>query len=525
MEKNITYQHHLLKFLLFFVLQSAVLPATAQSPNFLSGNKTGNIFQSGSLIALGTGNAEVTSPMQEHRTGVFNTLRFYYGDTILSLPGSMPATVTASRVLGLGGLIGSGADAYIQFRTQGNSTISSGVTTYFKIGIPPSITGLSASVGGLLGLSDVYEIAGRGYSGAGNYVLGGSYNENAGTASGLTSGTATRMLIDKDGTWYISVTPDAAYNSVRLNVAFSSSIDLVSLSRDMDVTVYNAFYYSAPPGVDCGTPLFATPGETQGVNLDLGSATQLLALDSAVSDPQNAIDEDTSTYSRITAGALGIASSVSQSFIFHGAGTATDVVKIRLSLPLSALTAGLLSNLNVRAYNGTSQVGPAQSVYSLLSADVLGLLGDNTPFYINVQPGGQFDRISISLDNLASIGSNILGGGVRVYELQRITNAPVISVQPANDTVCAGTAASFSVNVTGDSLSYYWQYHNGNNWLPAGTTNPLYIYNPEHNMNGRRYRLIITGGYCPSARTSYTTDEATLIVHPLPVTPPVTIGQ
>lgn len=496
----------------------------AQTASFLTGNKTGNLYQTGTLIGLGNGNATVTSPMVSHTTGIFNTHRFYYGDTILNTANSNPTTLTSSRVLGLLGAIGSGADAYIQFRTPGNSTLSSGITTYFKIGSAPVITGLSASVGGLLGLSNVYDISGRGYSGAGNYVLGASYNENAGSAVGTTNGTVTQLLLDKNNVWYAAVTPDAAYNSVRLNVALSNTISLLNVTRDLDVDVYSAFYYPAPSGTDCGTPLFTSPGEVQGVSLNLGSTTQLLALDSAIMNPEYAIDDDTNTYSRITSGVLGIATHVSQTVFFYGSGTTGDVVKIKMSMPLSALTAAVLSNLTVTAYNGTTQVGSSQSLTSLLSVDLLGALGDYTPFYVNVTPGGQFDRVRISLGNLVNIGSNILGGGIRIYHLQRVTNAPVITIQPLADTVCEGATASFNITASGTNLSYLWQYESNGSWVSAGTTNPLYIYNTTNAMDGRVFKVNVTGGACPLSQATYTSDEAELKVNALPSNPPVHIG-
>lgn len=503
--------------LMVVILFSVSNKVSAQTANYLTGNKTGDIYNT----LLGSGNTGLSSPMQSHNSGFpVSTLQFYYGDTILSLPTSNPTTVTAERTLA--GL--SGGDAYIQFRNASNTTISSGLTTYFRIGSAPTISGLSVPVGGLLGLSNVYDITGRGYTGASNYSLSGSGSENAGSAAGSTGGTLTEFLIDEDGVWYIGVTPDASYNSVRLNVAFASGLNLLSLDRELDVTVYSAFYYPAPTGTDCGIPIFTTPGETEGVNLNLGSTTSLLAIDSAIKNPQYAIDSDTTTYSRITSGALGIATSVSQTILFNGDGNSSDVVTARLSLPLSALTVGVLSNLTLTAYNDTTQVGTSKSLSDLLSVDLLGLLGDNTPFYVNITPGGQFDRVKISLNNLASIGANILGGGARIYDIKRVTNAPVISGQPTGDTVCAGAPAMFSVTATGDSLSYQWQYFDSPNWINTSTTNSLTINNTPESIDGRKYRVEITGGACPSSQASITSDEATLKVNSLPDTPPIHLG-
>lgn len=500
-------------------------PCQGQTINYLSANKTGNILQTGSLLSLGTGNAGLTSPMNEHRTGILNTLRFYYGSNVLNTTSSSPTTITASRRLNTLNILSDAADAYIQFRNTGNSNISSGNTTYFKIS-QPAITGLGVSVGGLLGLSEVYNIYGRGYSGAGNYVLGGSYNENTGSPAGTVAGTRTELLIDKNGTWYAAITPDATYNSVRLNIAFDNSINLLNVGRDLAVDVYAAFYYTFPGGVDCGKPIFTTAGEVEGVNLNLGSTTQLLALDTALVNPQNAIDDDTTTYSRITSGALGIADAISQTILFNDKGNSTDAVTIKLSLPLSALTAAVLSRIYITAYNGSSQVGNSQSMYSLIDIDLLGLLGNNTPFYIYMRPGGQFNRVSIMLDDLVNVGSSILGGGIRIYNISRVNNPPLITAQPQNDTVCSSSIAEISVSASGDSLSYSWEYYDNNTWVSAGSNTPqLIIPQANTNINGRRYRVSITGGTCSESQATFISDEAVLRVKALPDPPSVYISQ
>ncbi len=501
--------------------------AFAQTPLFLTGQKTGNLDQSAILLAVGTGAATVSSPMLSHSAGFpISTFRFFYGDNMLNDNSVVsPTTIKATRELNIiSGLLGAGADAYIQFRNGGNLPLTAGTTSYFKLGGAPTVTGLSATVGGLLGLANVYNIYGRGYSGAANYSTAGN-NENPGTAAGTANGTTTRLLIDKNGTWYAAVTPDADYNSVRLNVAFSSSLDLLSLSRSLDVNVYNVFYYTTPDSINCGLPTFTTPGEVQGVSLNLGAATSLLALDSAVKDPQKAIDQSDLTYSRITSGALGVATAVSQTIMFNGLGTTNDVVKLRLSLPLSALTAAILNNVTIKAFNKAGQqVGTAQSLTNLLSLDVLGLLGNDTPFDINYKPGGRFDKVQISLGNLVSIGANILGGGLRIYEVVRVTEAPVISVQPANTTICLKNNASFSATASGTALSYSWEYYTGTAWTTTGTdSSGLSITNPPISFNARKYRVKVAGGFCPAAQTTITSSEAQLNINTLPIAPPVAI--
>lgn len=503
----------------------------SQTPTFLTGNKTGDIYATGALISLGRGNAAISGAMSQHVTGswpLFGYWFYYANSTAMNSLSATPATLVSSRTLGIAGAVGSGGDAYVQFRNTNNDTIQGGITTYFKIGSAPTITGLSASVGGLLGLSGIYNITGAGYRNASNYVLGttgANSHENIGVVTAGT--TRTQMLIDKTGTWFVAVTPSSNYNAVRLNVALANSLNLVNLTRDMSVNVYSAYYYPASSNSGCNA-VYTTPGEVGGlISLNLGS-TGLLSLDSAVSNPHYAVDDDTNTYSRITSGVVGLATSITQTILFIGTGNSSDVVSMKLAIPQSALTAGVLSDLTVTAYNGSTQVGSTMSVNSLLSLDLLGLLGDNTPFYANFKPNGAFDRVSITLGNVLNVGANILGGGVRIYGMQRVAGAPLITAQPTNDTVCEGVTAILNVTSTGTSLKYQWQYKNSGSWINTGsktTSAPLQIINPTISMDGRIYRVNVEGGSCPTLPVTYISDTAILKVKPLPHTPPVTISQ
>ncbi len=230
--------------------------AKGQTKTYLTGQKTGNKVQSGSLIGLGTGSAGLSSPMLTEAWGCgllgaqTNEFRFYYADqTILTGSTSNSTTITASRNFGLLGLLGSGADTYLQFRNTSNASITANTPTYFKLGGRPTNTGITLAVGGLLGIIELNSITGTAYSGAANYKLNTAtlntlctnpYNglENNGSVAGTST---TKLLLDAAGDWYARVTPDAAYNSVRLNVAFPPDLSLANVAAEINVNVYNAF--------------------------------------------------------------------------------------------------------------------------------------------------------------------------------------------------------------------------------------------------------------------------------------------
>ena len=57
--------------------------------------------------------------------------------------------------------------------------------------------------------------------------------------------------------------------------------------------------------------------------------------------------------------------------------------------------------------------------------------------------------------------------------------APIIIIQPLDQTICNGTTASFNVSATGTSLHYQWQQSNdgGNSWfdIADGGTSPIFL--------------------------------------------------
>ncbi|MEO7924831.1 MAG: HYR domain-containing protein [Chitinophagaceae bacterium] len=88
---------------------------------------------------------------------------------------------------------------------------------------------------------------------------------------------------------------------------------------------------------------------------------------------------------------------------------------------------------------------------------------------------------------------------------------PVISAQPTNQAVCAGSNAVFSVTAT-NVVTYQWQQWNGTAWVNTGTNSPtLTISNVSLSQNTNTFRVILNG-LC----TVVTSNPATLNVNALP---------
>ncbi len=89
---------------------------------------------------------------------------------------------------------------------------------------------------------------------------------------------------------------------------------------------------------------------------------------------------------------------------------------------------------------------------------------------------------------------------------------PVVSAQPVNRTVCAGTNATFSVTAT-NVVTYQWQQWNGTAWVNiAGANSSSYtVSSTTTAMNTNTFRVILNG-LC----TVVNSNAATLFVNPLP---------
>ncbi|MBN8700136.1 MAG: T9SS type A sorting domain-containing protein [Chitinophagales bacterium] len=125
-----------------------------------------------------------------------------------------------------------------------------------------------------------------------------------------------------------------------------------------------------------------------------------------------------------------------------------------------------------------------------------------------------------------TVNHNNGAGCVRQANITITVNArPEVTSQPVNVTLCAGTAASFTVAGVGAGLTYQWQestnggasYSNLANTAPySGVTTATLNINPTTAaMNGYRYRCVLSGT-CAPVGTVNISNGAILTVNALP---------
>ncbi len=342
-----------------------------------------------------------------------------------------------------------GIGAYDGFIELGFDQRTAGTTTYIRIDFDEEV---------LLGLLD--GTVGQLLGGVVDNVLFGSHYftveaKNAGTPvleAASNNGffnQPVKIVQDKNGHYYVAVTPGAAYNSIRITESLGA---ILGLGEFRNMNVYHACMAT---GSDDCEQAFATYSESSGISLDLlgvaGAGVQNAHL--AIDDDSEAVEDD-NTYSEISIGAAGVDASVFQFVDFHTLSSPADYFKVKLGVDNgSTLDVQLLGNIEIRAYNGDELVYSQRLQNGMVAGlDVLGLLSTNNVVTIPIGPGREFDRVAIGLSTLVDL--SLFNQPLRVYSVKRFTldgtcpdpnplPTPPVTESPFNDPDCGVALGEF----------------------------------------------------------------------------------
>ncbi|HEY2084122.1 MAG TPA: FG-GAP-like repeat-containing protein [Verrucomicrobiae bacterium] len=189
--------------------------------------------------------------------------------------------------------------------------------------------------------------------------------------------------------------------------------------------------------------------------------------------------------------------------------------------------AGIVNTLSLADVDGdgrldltcSSQGNNAFSIFKNISAPgsfTTASLGARVDYASGSNPNG------IALGDLDGDGrpdvvfGNYYDDTISIYKnIVPIIGEPIITTQPTNLTVYAGSAATFTVSASGDAPLFYQWHFNGTNDLPGATNNVLTLTNAQFTDAGN-YSVTVT-----NARSSATSSNAMLIVNPSPSSIPV----
>lgn len=327
--------------------------------------------------------------------------------------------------------------------------IPGGTTTYIKMNASDNL--LSALLGGSLGNvlngllstvalgAHVFTVEAR----DGGTVV---YTTNS---SNQFNGTNAKIVSDKSGGVYVSVTPSLDYDRIRISNETTSLLGLNILQNPKTLDVYQAFYISNSSA--CSSPEF-TSFDGTGLTLDL-----LKLGGTGVTNPHYAIDDDANTASGIGLGVLGVAASMSQYIYLSKPSTIGDGFNVTLQINNAALlNLGLGDGIVIRAWSGNSttpvfeQAFNESNLLGLINLDLLNLLKSGEPVTVPFSPTVSFDRIEIAVNTTINASIPRI---VNVYDMSIVTAKPI--AVPNTVYICSGETAQLSVTTQSPKLRWY----------------------------------------------------------------------
>jgi hypothetical protein len=241
-------------------------------------------------------------------------------------------------------------------------------------------------------------------------------------------------------------------------------------------------------------------------------SSSVLDLGSKITNPYQAIDGDVVSFSNFGFG-LGVATTLYQNIYFSKPASAQDAVSLTVSMPPALVAAGVLSYINVKAYNDDALVGTTSFSGLLLGTDLLALLNSGGRTTISIIPGAKFNRIELSMSALVSLATSL-----NLHEVQITPQKPTFT-SPSNASIvniCTGnTAVLGATTEPGNELIWYSSLTEVNPLTSNsdGTfTTPALTASTNYYVSSRK-----TGCNAESERV-----QVQVIVHPPPVVNPIT---
>ncbi|QXP55227.1 gliding motility-associated C-terminal domain-containing protein [Cellulophaga sp. HaHa_2_95] len=263
---------------------------------------------------------------------------------------------------------------------------------------------------------------------------------NTNNATNFAS-ASSRIVIDETGDYFVAMTPNLAYDRLRLTNNLGS---LIGVNNTKNLTVFGAFHGEGT--VNCGSPSF-TSFDGSGLSLDL------LNLGGAgVTNPELAMDGDPNTASELSLGILAVTGTIAQTFYFDTVSNPTDQIYMTMAINPSLLQLGILDNISVTGVNGANEEF-SDSLTSLLSLDIITLLqsGEATTFSFN--PGTSIDKVTLGLSSLLNVS---LPQNMNVYEVFLAPAVPNLDASSTSVAICEGSSANLVANTQDSTSELRW---------------------------------------------------------------------
>jgi gliding motility-associated-like protein len=244
-------------------------------------------------------------------------------------------------------------------------------------------------------------------------------------------------------------------------------------------------------------PIFSTSCDF--ASSQTNSNSGVLCVLCGVTNPNNAVDADTTTYSELDLPVALLGAYQSQNLIFSDPGIAGDTVTIRLRIPAALLSATVLGNIQITSYNGATANSDAVTLNS--STVRIQVLSSSNDVLVKFVPNAVYNAVQVSLV------ANVVGvlNTLDVYYATKQVEQPIVAISTVN--ICSGSTATFTVSNPRTGVTYNW-YDSTNTLVATGTTfttGPLAITSTFYVQSSRTSsgcanpnRVAVTANVTPS---------------------------
>lgn len=301
-------------------------------------------------------------------------------------------------------------------------------TSYIRIDMEDEIIHklLGGTLGNLLG-GVVGTLIGNHYFEVDAYNGSNSVSHTT-SQNGFANTTGGKMTVvqDKIGRFYLAVTPNQPYTSIKI----TNSVSGLANGAVRALKVYNM---CREIGTDlCFAPQFTSYDQT-GLSLSLGTLNG-----AGVTNPYYAISGNSSEFSEISTGTVAVAATVRQAIYFGKPSQTGDQIKMRLQLnPTGLLALDLAGKYRVVTFLGDQQ----KEVFTLQQGlinnlNLLNLFKSGGIQTLTFDTTQTFDRVEVQVGSL--VNASVVPA-IRLYDVKRVsTTCPESSgVSPFTAPVCA----------------------------------------------------------------------------------------
>ncbi|NCD72142.1 gliding motility-associated C-terminal domain-containing protein [Mucilaginibacter agri] len=231
----------------------------------------------------------------------------------------------------------------------------------------------------------------------------------------------------------------------------------------------------------------------------------LVCVNCTVNNPGGSVDNDRNTFSQLNVLAGLVGAYVGQTLRFAATGHAADSVIVELGVPGSLASVGLLSNISIATYNGTTYNNDRFNVNGGLLH--ITLLNGTNRFRVAFAATADFDRVEIRNNSAVGVLSSL-----NIYDATQEVAAPVISA--ASPAICAGSQGTITATASNNATIKWYTAATGGNLVATGPTFTTPVLTATTTYYAEATRT--ADGCVQAVRT-----PTTVTVNPVPVAPVV----